>query len=54
MKGKPKGSGGKVERVMREFKTGTLRSGSASGPKVRNRKQAIAIAMSEAGKARKK
>jgi hypothetical protein len=38
----------KVEKVMHEFKEGTLHSGSASGPMVTNRKQAIAIAMSEA------
>ena len=37
-----------VERVMHEFKHGELRSG-ASGEKVKNRKQAIAIALSEAG-----
>jgi hypothetical protein len=37
-----------VERVMHEFKHGELRSGT-SGPKVRTRKQAIAIALSEAG-----
>jgi hypothetical protein len=36
----------KVATVMREFKRGTLRS--SSGQKVRNRKQAIAIALSEA------
>ena len=30
-----------------EFKAGTLRSGSANGPVVRNRKQAIAIGLSE-------
>jgi hypothetical protein len=39
----------KVETVMREFKHGTLHSGSSKGPKVTSRKQAIAIAMSEAG-----
>jgi hypothetical protein len=44
---------GKVEKVMREFKHGTLHSGSKSGPKVKSRKQAIAIAMSEAGLSRK-
>jgi hypothetical protein len=38
----------KVEKVMGEFKRGTLRSGSAKGPKVTSRKQAVAIAMSEA------
>jgi Family of unknown function (DUF6496) len=36
----------KVERVMRERKRGTLRSGS--GRKVTSRKQAIAIGLSEA------
>ena len=35
-------------RVMHEFKHGELRSGT-SGQKVKNRKQAIAIALSEAG-----
>ena len=38
---------GKVEKVMHEYKEGSLHSGSKKGPKVRNRKQAIAIAMSE-------
>ena len=36
----------KVARVMHEFKEGELRS--SSGDKVRNRKQAIAIGLSEA------
>lgn len=35
------------EEVMHEFKHGTLRSGSKRGPKVRSRKQAIAIMLSE-------
>ena len=39
----------KVRKVMREFKTGTLKS--SSGAKVRKRKQAIAIALSEARQA---
>lgn len=43
----------KVEKVMHEFKGGTLHSGSKKGPKVTNRKQAVAIAMSEAGMAKK-
>lgn len=43
----------KIRKVMREYKEGTLRSGSAGGPKVKNRRQAIAIAMSEAGMAKK-
>lgn len=38
----------KVERAMREMKEGTLRSGS--GKKVKSRKQAIAIGLSEARK----
>jgi Family of unknown function (DUF6496) len=37
----------KVKKVMREFKEGTLRSGS-SGNTVTNAKQAIAIGFSEA------
>ncbi|MDY6944134.1 MAG: DUF6496 domain-containing protein [Pseudomonadota bacterium] len=37
----------KVEQVMRERKQGTLRSGG-SGKKVKSRKQAIAIGLSEA------
>jgi hypothetical protein len=37
----------KVERAMHEMKRGTLRSGQ-SGKKVTNRKQAIAIGLSEA------
>lgn len=41
----------KVEKVMREFKEGELHSGSKSGPKVTNRKQAVAIALSEERKA---
>lgn len=44
----------KVEKVMKEFKAGTLHSGSKKGPVVKGRKQAIAIALSEARKAKKK
>lgn len=36
---------------MHEFKKGSLHSGSKKGPKVTNRKQAVAIAISEARKA---
>jgi hypothetical protein len=44
----------KVARVMREYKKGTLHSGSTRGPKVKSRKQAVAIAMSEARMSRRK
>ena len=40
----------KVEKVMKERKRGTLRSGS-TGKKVTSRKQAIAIGLSEARRA---
>lgn len=38
----------KMKLVLGEYKHGGLHSGSKTGPKVNNRKQAIAIAMSEA------
>lgn len=41
----------KVGKVMEEFKEGTLRSGSKTGPKVTDRKQALAIGLSEAREA---
>jgi|TARA_R110002020_G_scaffold54278_1_gene151504 hypothetical protein len=44
----------KIKTVMKEFKKGTLRSGSKTGKKVKNRKQAIAIAMSEARRANRR
>jgi hypothetical protein len=47
-------TGGKVAKVMGEFKAGELHSGSKSGPAVKSRKQAVAIALSEARKAAKK
>jgi hypothetical protein len=49
---KPTKAQKKVEKVMSEYKSGALKS--SSGQKVKSRKQAIAIAMSEAGMARKK
>lgn len=42
----------KVHKVMSEFKRHTLKS--SSGAKVTSRKQAVAIALSEAGMSRKK
>jgi hypothetical protein len=47
-----KGAQKKVKKVMHERKAGTLKSGS--GKKVKSRKQAIAIGLSEARKAGKK
>lgn len=44
----------KIKKVMGEFKAGKLHSGSKKGPIVSNKKQAVAIAMSEARKKGKK
>ena len=49
---KPTKAEKKVSKVMREYSAGTLKS--SSGKKVTSRDQAIAIALSEAGKTRKK
>jgi hypothetical protein len=43
----------KVKKVMSEYKHGQLKSGK-SNKKVTNRKQAVAIAMSESGQSKKK
>lgn len=54
---KPSKKQAKVAKVMGEYKRGTLRTGKpgpGKGGKVKSRKQAIAIALSEAGKARKR
>ena len=49
---KPESKGkAKVKKVMKEFKSGKLHSGSKKGPEVTNPKQAIAIALSEERKA---
>lgn len=44
----------KVKKVMGEYKRGTLHSGSKKGPKVKSRKQAVAIALSEQRRAKKR
>ena len=36
-----------IEKTMHEFKEGELHSGSKKGPLVKNRKQAVAIALSQ-------
>ena len=46
------GKQAKVRKVLREAKRGTLRTSAGSKPK--SRKQAIAIALSEAGLSRKR
>ena len=53
-KGKEKKKPAKVKKVMEEFESGKLHSGSKKGPVVSNPKQAIAIGLSEARKASEK
>ena len=48
------GKQAKVGKVMGEFGKGELHTGSKKGPVVTSKKQAIAIAMSEAGMSKKK
>lgn len=43
----------KMAETMHEFKHGQLHSGSKTGPKVKSRKQAIAIGMSQQRKAKR-
>ena len=43
----------KIKKVMEEYKMGALHSGSKEGPPVRSRKQAVAIALSEARRKKK-
>lgn len=51
---KTKSAKRKIKKVMHEYKEGELHSGSKKGPEVTNPKQAIAIALSEARRAKKK
>ena len=54
---KPTKAQAKVAKVMREFKAGALRSGKpgpGKGPRVAKRSQAIAIALNQAGKSKKR
>ena len=44
----------KIAKVMKEFKAGNLNSGSNRGPVVTGKKQAVAIALSQAKKSNKK
>ena len=44
----------KIGKVMHEFKVGTLNTGSKKGPIVKSKKQAVAIALSQAGVSKKK
>jgi len=53
---KPTKAEKKIGRVMKEYKEGQLHSGKqgpGKGPTIKSRKQAIAIALFEAGKSRK-
>lgn len=50
---KPSKAMKKTQKVMHEFKAGTLHSGKG-GPVVKSRKQAVAIALSEAKVSKKK
>ncbi|MGH6994242.1 MAG: DUF6496 domain-containing protein [Stellaceae bacterium] len=48
-----RGRRGTVSRVMREYKQGRLKGGRGRRGKVKSRRQAIAIALTEAGISRK-
>jgi len=52
MKESPKAKA-KIKKVMKEFESGKLHSGSKKGPLVKNPKQALAISLSEAGVSKK-
>lgn len=44
----------KIHKVMKEYKHGKLHAGSKKGPQVKKRAQAVAIALSEARRMKKK
>jgi len=44
----------KIKKVMDEYKSGNRNTGSKTGKIVKSQKQAIDIALSEAGKSKKK
>ena len=50
---KKKVNKGKVEKVLKEYKAGTLSVGKST-KKVTSKKQAVAIALNEAGMSKKK
>jgi hypothetical protein len=49
-----KSQAAKIGKVMHEWKAGTLNTGSKTGPVVKSKKQAVAIALSQAGMAKPK
>jgi hypothetical protein len=49
-----KAKNAKVKKVMEEWETGKLHSGSKEGPLVKSQKQALAIALRQSGQARKR
>ena len=44
----------KIRQVLHEYKHGELHSGSKRGPRVRDRKQAIAIALAQSRRGKRK
>ena len=44
----------KIHTVLSEFKRGKLKSGSKKGPKIKSRRQAIAVALKMAGMSKKR